>query len=295
MLRTKASALLFATILIVCARANAVPNRHGDDWDLSVKEQETIRKSFPMTGAGPRKLEVDNVWGSIEVVGGVSDQVQLVINQTIRAESKDRLAAAKKEVTLDISQDDNVVRLYVNGPFRCQCHDCVSFREEPGYIVKMDFQLQVPSNTEVHLKTVNEGHIKVQHVAADYLVRNVNGGIEMEDIGGSGKVRTVNGGVKVRFRENPRENSEYASLNGNVELYFQRNLSGDFRFKTFNGGVYSDFEMTALPAHAATQERRNGKFVFRADRYTGGRIGNGGPEIKVENFNGDIRILERHD
>src|SRR5262249_1492226 len=130
MFKTQASALLFATILLFCMRAHAAPGG-DDDWNLSVKEQETIRKSFPMTGSGPRKVEVDNVWGSIDVVGSASDQVQLVVNQTIRAESKDRLAAAKKEVTLDISQDDNVVRLYVNGPFRCQCHDCVSFREEP--------------------------------------------------------------------------------------------------------------------------------------------------------------------
>jgi len=41
------------------------------------------------------------------------------------------------------------------------------------------------------------------------------------------------------------------------------------------------------------QERRNGKLVFRTDRYTGGRVGSGGPEIKLENLNGDIRVLER--
>jgi hypothetical protein len=46
---------------------------------------------------------------------------------------------------------------------------------------------------------------------------------------------------------------------------------------------------------AAQEERHGEKFVFRADRYTGVRIGAGGPEIKVENLNGDIRILENHE
>jgi DUF4097 and DUF4098 domain-containing protein YvlB len=141
---------------------------------------------------------------------------------------------------------------------------------------------------------VNDGHIKVQGVEGNYSVHNVNGGIEMLNIAGSGKVRTINGGVKVTFRENPRANSEYASLNGNVELYFAQNLAADFRFKTFNGGVFSDFPLSALPNRSATEERKNGKFIFRSDRYTGGRVGSGGPEIKVENFNGEIRVLERH-
>jgi hypothetical protein len=62
-----------------------------------------------------------------------------------------------------------------------------------------------------------------------------------------------------------------------------------------NGKVYSDFEMTMLPAHPVSSEQHGTKFVFRTDRYTGGRIGSGGPEVKAENLNGDIRVLERHD
>jgi hypothetical protein len=100
--------------------------------------------------------------------------------------------------------------------------------------------------------------------------------------------------VKVTFRENPRADSEFASLNGIVELYFAKNLSADFRFKTLNGGIYTDYALTALPPRPPVQERRNGKLVFRTDRYTGGRVGSGGPEIKLENLNGDLRVLERH-
>jgi DUF4097 and DUF4098 domain-containing protein YvlB len=105
----------------------------------------------------------------------------------------------------------------------------------------------------------------------------------------------VNGGVKATFRENPREKSDFSTINGNIEMYFVHGLAADFRFKTMNGRVYSDFEMTSLPAHSANVERQSGRFVFRSDRYTGGRIGNGGPEITAENLNGEIRVLERHE
>lgn len=267
---------------------------HGDDSDsgMRLQETETIRKTFNLTG-DHKILEIDNVFGSIEVAGSEGNQVQLVVNKTISAESKDRMETAKKEVTLDITDQPDFLKLYVNGPFRCNCNDgCEGNRGDRGYRVKMDFQLQVPRNIEVKLKTVNSGHVHVQDVTGNFSVRNVNGGIEMVNVAGSGIAKTVNGPVKVTFRENPRESSDFATINGNVELYFVRGLSGDFRFKTMNGHVFSDFEMTSLPAQPVSAEQHGAKFVYHSDRFTGGRIGSGGPEIKAENLNGDIRVLE---
>jgi hypothetical protein len=267
---------------------------HGDDSDsgMRLQETETIRKTFNLTG-DHKILEVDNVFGSIEVAGSEGNQVQLIVNKTISAESKDRMETAKKEVTLDITDQPDFLKLYVNGPFRCNCNDgCEGNRGDRGYRVKMDFQLQVPRSIEVKLKTVNSGHVRVQDVTGNFSVRNVNGGIEMVNVAGSGIAKTVNGPVKVTFRENPRENSDFGTINGNVELYFVRGLAGDFRFKTMNGHVFSDFEMTSLPAQPVSAEQHGTKFVYHSDRFTGGRIGSGGPEIKAENLNGDIRVLE---
>ncbi len=284
-----------AFLLALQPQSAFAKDHHDSDRDFPVREQETIQKSFSMPASQHRSLEVDNVFGSIEVIGDTSDQVQLVVNKTTRAESKDKLEQAKKEVTLDITQQEGSLKFYVNGPFRCQCPDCVSFHGDEGYVVKMDFQLRVPSDIDVKVKTVNEGRVLVRNINGSFLVRNVNGDIAMENVAGSGTARTVNGPVKVSFRQNPRESSDFRTVNGNVELRFAHDLSADFRFKTFNGGVFSDFPVTALPVHALQEEHRGGKIIFRADRYTGARVNSGGPEIKVENLNGDIRILENHE
>ena len=303
-----AVSLLAVMVLVLGGSARGQVLRHSffalhddDDSDSSqtVKDQETIRKSFPMP-AGERSLEIDNVTGFIEVTGSPTDEVQVVVNKTMRAESKEKLEKARKEVTLDVKQEGGSLKLYVNGPFRCNCcgncnDGCGDGDRRPGYSVRMDFQVQVPRNIDVRLKTVNGGHLQVKDITGKYAVRNVNGGIEMQNVAGSGSARTVNGSVKVTFRENPRENSDFASINGSIDLYFVRNLSADFRFKTMNGGIFTDFPMTALPGQVSQPEHRNGRFVFHADRFTGGRIGSGGPEIKAENLNGSIRILERHD
>jgi hypothetical protein len=231
-------------------------------------------------------------------VGTASDQVQLTVNKSIRAESKGKIEQARKDVTLDITQEADGLKLYVNGPFRCDCHDCHDCgrsRDDEGYVVKMDFQVQVPRDIDVKIKTVNEGRVSVRDINGSFLVRNVNGDIQMHNIAGSGTARTVNGPVKVSFRQNPREASGFETVNGNVELQFARDLSADFRFKTFNGGIYSDFPVTALPVQGMQEEHHGTKVIFRADRYTGAKVNSGGPQIKVENLNGDIRILENHE
>ena len=269
-------------------------NRDDDDRDLPVRDQENIQKSFAMP-AGHKSIEIDNVWGSIEVVADTTDRVDLAVARTTQAESKDKLERAKKEVTLDVTQEEGTLKLYVNGPFRCQCDDCRHSWEDEGYRVKMDFKVHVPRDIDIKVKTVNEGRVVVRNVNGNFAVRNVNGDIEMDNVAGSGTARTVNGPVIVSFRQNPRENSDFKTVNGNVELRFAHDLSADFRFKTFNGGIYSDFPVTAMPVHAIQEERRGGKMVYRADRFTAARVNAGGPEIQIENLNGDIRILENHE
>src|SRR5438045_3887813 len=70
----------------------AIGDDHDWDSDMPVKEQLAVRKTFPMTAAAAQKaLEVDNVFGSIEVVGTSGNEVQLVVTQTFRAETKEKL------------------------------------------------------------------------------------------------------------------------------------------------------------------------------------------------------------
>ena len=285
------------SVLRAALEPAAAQAKTRDDWDHDYREtkQEKIQKSFPVQTAGLKALEIDNIWGSIEVVADSNDTVELTVERSTRAESKAKLEKADKEVTLDTTQDEGVLKLYVNGPFRCNCDDCRRDRDDEGYRVKMDFQVHVPRQMDIKVKTVNEGRILVRNTTGNFAVRNVNGKIDMENVSGSGTARTVNGPVTVSFRQNPKENSDFKTINGAVELRFARDLSADFRFKTFNGGIYSDFPVTSMPVHAMEQEHHGGKVIYRSDRFAEVRVNAGGPQIQVENLNGDIRILENHE
>jgi hypothetical protein len=146
----------------------------------------------------------------------------------------------------------------------------------------------------VELSTVNDGEIVVKNIDGDYDVHNVNGGIDMEKIGGSGEVYALNGDVTIDFVKNPSKNSRFGSLNGEVRLYFRPNLSADFYLKTFNGEIFSDFPVSYLPLRAETlSEKKRGRYVYKVNRQTAVRAGDGGPEIELDGFNGDMFILEK--
>jgi DUF4097 and DUF4098 domain-containing protein YvlB len=102
---------------------------------------------------------------------------------------------------------------------------------------------------------------------------------------------TVNGAVSVEFAENPKAASAFKSVNGDIDVTFQRGLSADLLMKTFNGGLFTDLDVTRLPMSVAVAERRNGMSVYRGSQFTGFRAGQGGPEIKLDAFNGDIRVV----
>jgi hypothetical protein len=67
-----------------------------------------------------------------------------------------------------------------------------------------------------------------------------------------------------------------------------------FQMTTRNGSIFTAFDMRNIPGKADTQVTDNGmKRIVSRNRYAGGRVGNGGVEVQLEGFNGDIRILDR--
>ena len=254
-----------------------------DERSWKFENRETIRRSFDVSSAAnAKKLLVDNMNGFIHVNGYGGKEVQVTVEKHIRGESNEAMAEAQRDVKLDMSQQGNFVRLYEDGPFRNHSRGDRYY----GYHVDFDFEVQVPSDTELILKGFNQ-EIQVKKTAGDFDIHGFNGGIDLEDVSGSGSVQTFNGKVKVAFGKNPARETHFKTFNGSVDAYFQPTLDADLHFKTFHGGIYTDFEVNAL----SSGESKNGKFVYRSShRMTAGRTGKGGPELSFDTFNGSIRL-----
>ena len=259
-----------------------------------IERTEEMEKSLHFEGQGTERLViVDNLFGSIEVNGYEGSEVRVRIRKTVTARSAEKMREAEQEVTLEISEEDDVIELYVDGPFRDKYrrqNNWKGYRRE-GYKVKYEFVLEIPEDCSVELKTVDDGDIVVRAIRGDFDVNNVNGEIDMKGLRGSGDVFTVNGKLTARFEENPKQDCLFGTINGDVRLYFQPGLSADFYMKTMNGEAYTDFEMAALPVKTTTSSSRNGKKTYQVDHMTGVRAGSGGPEIELKTLNGDMFIL----
>ena len=260
--------------------------------DLSVVENESVQRVFPAA----KSVDLDNFDGSITLTGSSTQEIKVEVHKTIRARSAEKVQEAKREVQLDMAPHDDGLRIYVDGPFRCKCGDgSINWRGSRfyGYEVSFDFTVQAPRGTNVRLRTVNRGNIRVENIAGRFDVENINGGLELLEVSGSGHAYALNRPVKVLFSGNPAAASDFGSLNGDVDISFRPGLSADLWMKTFNGHAYTDFDVSALPGRAGVREQRDGKFVYKTSEFFGVRAGNGGPELKFDAFNGDIRIRNR--
>src|SRR5579883_502151 len=263
----------WAVVLCVAGSLSAVGQQ--------IEDRSTEHKSY----SGVRELIIDNVTGWIEVSSG-GNSVDVQVEKTLRARSQDRLSLAKREITLNETQQGGLVRLMVDGPFRNRGGG-------EAYEFEYNFKVKVPKNISLDLRTVNKSHILVEGTSGEFRVNNVNGGIEMREVEGFGSVHTVNGPVKVTFAKNPTGATSFKSVNGTLDVSFRGGLNADVRMKTMNGEMYTDFPVSAMPVAAVQPEQRDGKFIYRSNRMTGVRIGSGGTELSFETLNGEVLIKNR--
>jgi hypothetical protein len=258
-----------------------------DDADFRYDDHEQIHKSFHLSGAqSDWRLNVNNVSGRIHVTGYDGNEVKIDIDRHNMAESRDRLAEAKRRVTLEISESGGSVRLYAEGPWR-NGDNGINYRGDDhyGYRVDFNYEIQVPRAIELTLRNFIHGAIEVRGTTGEFEVHGFNGGITMDDIAGFGSLQTFNGPVKVTYSRNPEHDTSFKTFNGSVDVYFRPDLNADLHFKTFNGGIYSDFELAPTPV-----ETSGTRFVYRSGRSGGGRIGKGGPRLSFDGFNGTVRL-----
>ncbi len=262
---------------------------------IPVEEKETLRRQFPpATPGAPMSLLIDNIWGGITVTTHARPDIEVVISKRLIAPSETTAREFAEKVKLDISQTENHVRLYVDGPFRDheRGHWHRDWEMKDSRLV-CDYQVMIPASTRLELKTVLDGDITVTGSSSEFDIQVVTGNARLQGIGGFGRVSTISGELTATFDRNPDDSCSFHTINGKVRVSFPQDLSADLYFKTFQGDVFTDFPVTSLPAVPVKRESRNGKFIYKVNEFYRVRVGKGGPELKFDTLNGDIEILDR--
>lgn len=250
-------------------------------------ETVTRRLAWSATSA-PRVLQVSSTHGEVRIIAEDRPDVSVTATRIV-----ERQVAGDAGTRPDFRQGSDGL-LVCGDASHCGCH--VDWSEGRQYErreqtrVRVDLELRVPRLVTLDVCGVNGGQVRVEGTEGPFTVRNVNGGVRLSGVRGSGSATTVNGTVQATFADVPVDPTSFKTVNGTVDVTLPPSLSADLRLTTRNGGLYTDFETTALPTSLATRERRDGRMVYQADRFTAVRVGRGGPALTFETLNGDIRV-----
>lgn len=265
------------------------------------KHTETIRKTLKFTGQSNRNLLIlKNVQGFVKVEGYNGTEVQIEAEKTIRANNQTKLDTGLNEFKLVFEEAGDRIFVYLEAPFIQvkKQDDNVEYNihhDDKDYQYKVDFTVKVPYQTSLKVSTINEGDIEVKEVRGNTMnVSNINGHLAMENIEGATIANTINGNITANYVKSPSEASNYKTINGNITVTFPDNLSADISMKTMNGEYYTNFpNVSRIASKIEKNEDHSGnRTVYKVDKSTGIRIGNGDVALNFQTLNGDIYIKE---
>jgi DUF4097 and DUF4098 domain-containing protein YvlB len=130
----------------------------------------------------------------------------------------------------------------------------------------------------VNVETVNKG-ISIDDVVGDVAAESVNGAVSLTAIDASNvQASSVSG--RIQFAGRIRQGGKYTfdTHNGDVTVTLPVGAGADVKVATHSGSIEADF-----PVQLRSESGRSGELGFQ--------IGRGGAQLRIESFNGAIRIL----
>ncbi len=243
--------------------------------------QDTVRVPFS-DPARPKTVRINMVHGSINVRGYEGNEVVIETRgdsrpARARADGLRRLDTGQAGITAE--EQDNVIVI----------------KPSPMH-GGANVGLQVPTNVNLDLKTVNGGNITVENVNGELDVQNVNGGVKLTNVSGAVLAHALNGNVVVSLSQVRSDKPmSFTSLNGNIDVTLPADLKAQVKLKNQNGETYSDFDITLQPSRSVVESSKTGQGRYRiqVDRTMTGTINGGGPEFQFQTMNGNIYIRKR--
>ena len=202
-------------------------------------------------------------------------------------EDKEKKAKAEgmKQIPLEssgltIEEDDNRVEISLQ-----------SWRR--GY----DVEVRVPAGSSVNLGGANLDEVRVENVTGEIEIESAMGNLKLINVSGPVTASTTNGSIEaVLNRLAADKPMSFVTFNGDVDVTLPADAKASLRIKSNMGQLYTDFDIAlkTMPAEAEKSTGRDGaKFRVSLDRSVFGTINGGGPEIKIQNFNGDIYLRKK--
>ena len=265
-------ALLLTTATLHAANAVEVQNNWNDTYSVDT--------------ATPH-LRISNIWGGVTVRTGKSGQISVSAVELRSAPDQQRFDRSFESIRLDIKADANGVSLLVGDPNE-RWH---RMNECRGCRLDIQFEVLVPPGATVDVGTVMDGRVDVEGINGSVSASNVNGPVRVDDIRECTSIESVNGKVDVGFAISPVNDCSIETINGDITLEVPDGTGLDIALDLFNGDISTQLLVGPLDLPATIEHTlENGHDQYRIQKFSGLRIGAGGPTYSISSMNGDVRI-----
>jgi hypothetical protein len=259
--------LLFS-LLLAAASLTPAFGRDGpreDNGDHDDGATARVKFSDP---AKPGTLKLSLPWAEARVTAIDGNEVIVTSSldeKTRRGEvDHEGFRRLDDDLTFELVEKNNVATITIAG-------------ENPWASNGAEFEIKVPRNTNLILRTEAGGDIKVEGVEGDIDINSMNGEVTLEDIASSAVVNTMNGEIHVSFSKAPVKPVSLSSMNGEIDLRLPGDTKANLRMRTHNGSIRTNFPEGALqtktektsktPAGLGTDSREYREYQREVARY----------------------------
>ena len=137
----------------------------------------------------------------------------------------------------------------------------------------LDFTISVPAGVHFVARTVN-GRVEAESLHADTEAHTVNGDVVLSTTGAA-QGDTVNGSITASVGR-VTSPLQFSTVNGAISVEMPRGAAARVHANTQNGPIHSEFPLAT-----------GGQFPAQ---HASGKIGRGGPEVKIATVNGSINL-----
>ena len=291
-----------------------------DLWDITGNNFTFDEHEETMVPDGSM-IEIVNLFGDVEVRPSDSDRVSLDVKKTIRASDKDEAERLSRDFTFSISNEGDKYRIASNRVASRQRYKSSLTLQVPKrsslHITDRNGKIEVADlagNQEISNRF---GPIEVRKITGDVKVSNAFGGIDIDSVQGDVTVSGRNNSIHIQHVEGDvKADSSFQNVevreatgavevkgrNGDLFVSFAKPVQKDVRLSTNFGNV--TIELPANSSFKVDAETRFGRIDsdfkglqlkrndFAKDSAVA-QIGEGGPQITLSTFNGNIHIVRR--
>lgn len=251
-----ARALVLVTAMAAAAACNL-------QLSTDVEAKDTWTRSYPISAAGTLSIISGN--GRITVEAADTQTIEVSAERVVKAGNE---AAANDQLkAFEIKEDVGPDRVVIDSSTR-------GLQINVSRLV--NYTVRVPRGVAVTLESSN-GEITATNLAGAFSASSSNGRIRGIDLSGSAKVSATNGVIELRMAAVAEGGISAETTNGTVTVTVPRGANADLTARVTNGAIQRE----NIDLQVSEESRR------RLD----GRLGPGGPLIRLETTNGAIRLI----